>query len=207
MSLTVIKLGGSLLNSDALANWLDSIRQYATTSQVVVVPGGGRFADLVREIHASHSFEETTAHRMALLSMCQYGYLLSDMCPEFKLTESIQAPISESVTGSTEAAPFIWLPYALIDRDTDIPASWNYTSDSIALWLAIQFNADKLFLVKSTADNTEFDLNSLIKSEKIDKGFQSFKDNYSGKIYYFNQADFPTILNSPAPDKSPLVVV
>ena len=43
----VLKLGGSLLSQATLVEFLDLARQYGK-GQVVIVPGGGVFADQVR---------------------------------------------------------------------------------------------------------------------------------------------------------------
>ncbi|OZA05848.1 MAG: uridylate kinase, partial [Methylophilaceae bacterium 17-44-8] len=47
----VIKLGGSLLGTDELQQWLSCIAEYGD-GRVVIVPGGGVFADTVRTLYA-----------------------------------------------------------------------------------------------------------------------------------------------------------
>ena len=72
--LTVVKLGGSLAFSDALRPWLDALSQCAR--HVVVVPGGGPFADAVRAAQPRMGFDDRAAHHMALSAMEQYGRAL-----------------------------------------------------------------------------------------------------------------------------------
>ncbi|MGZ5028885.1 MAG: amino acid kinase family protein, partial [Methylobacter sp.] len=44
----IIKLGGSLSRSDTLVNCLNTVEQNYRGRAVVIVPGGGAFADQVR---------------------------------------------------------------------------------------------------------------------------------------------------------------
>lgn len=69
----VVKLGGSLAASDRLPDWLRSL---AGRSDLVLVPGGGPFADQVRAMQARWGFDDATAHHLALLAMEQFGRML-----------------------------------------------------------------------------------------------------------------------------------
>src|SRR3990172_2476010 len=75
----VIKIGGSLARTRALGALLDSIAGWRGRARILVVPGGGPFADLVRAEHHRLGLSESAAHRMAILAMDQYGLLLSDL--------------------------------------------------------------------------------------------------------------------------------
>ena len=46
---------------------------------LLVVPGGAAFADAVREHDGRFALRATTSHRMAILAMEQFGWLLSDL--------------------------------------------------------------------------------------------------------------------------------
>jgi aspartokinase-like uncharacterized kinase len=76
----VVKIGGSLEQAPELRNWLDMLIEDGA-GKVVVVPGGGLFADAVREAQARWKFDDGTAHRMAILAMEQYGCLLAALEP------------------------------------------------------------------------------------------------------------------------------
>ena len=67
----VVKLGGSLSQSDALVKCLNSVEQNYQGRAVVIVPGGGAFADQVRLTQQRWQFDDKTAHRMAILAMQQ----------------------------------------------------------------------------------------------------------------------------------------
>src|SRR5260370_34880614 len=72
---TVVKLGGSHAFSEHLASWVAAIAGCA--GDVVVVPGGGPFADAVREAQPKIGFDDDAAHHMALLAMEQYACALA----------------------------------------------------------------------------------------------------------------------------------
>ncbi|MGZ5851302.1 MAG: amino acid kinase family protein, partial [Hyphomicrobium sp.] len=61
--MTVIKLGGSVAESGRLAAIVLIVA--ATRVPVVVVPGGGTFADAVRVAQAELGFGDAVAHHMA----------------------------------------------------------------------------------------------------------------------------------------------
>ena len=65
--ITVVKLGGSFAGSVELPAWLDALARCA--GRVVVVPGGGPFAEAVRAAQPKMRFDDHAAHRMAVLAM------------------------------------------------------------------------------------------------------------------------------------------
>ncbi|HEY8219198.1 MAG TPA: uridylate kinase, partial [Methylobacter sp.] len=81
--LTVIKLGGSLSRTDALVNCLDAVEQNYQGRAVVIVPGGGAFADQVRLAQQHWQFDDNTAHHMALLAMQQMALMFKGLKPGF----------------------------------------------------------------------------------------------------------------------------
>lgn len=130
----VIKLGGSLARSARLPRWLEALAGTAA----VIVPGGGPFADAVREAQAHWGFDGQTAHDMAILGMRQYGRMLLGLCPR------LQAMDAQAKPGQAQ----VWLPLPETLAD-QLPATWDITSDSLAAWLAKRIGASRLLLVKS----------------------------------------------------------
>jgi aspartokinase-like uncharacterized kinase len=106
--------------------------------RLVVGPGGAGFADAVRDADRRYGLSDETAHRMAILGMEQFGWLLSELIPGAERC----AELAHAGTGRTT----VLLPAALpLDA---LPASWQVTSDSIAAWVATQVGAARLVLVK-----------------------------------------------------------
>lgn len=187
MSLTVIKLGGSLMHSPDLSAWLEHIEIKSKTTNVVIVPGGGEFADSIRSFQKRYQFDDLAAHKMALLAMCQYGHLLVSLNAKLKVVNDIN--VLKSHLG--KHLPLLWLPLSLIEDHSEIPASWDFTSDSISLWLAIKLEAEKLMLVKSKAmSNDKTLVINYINNGDIDKGFQLLTADYSGEISFFEKSQY-----------------
>ncbi len=180
------------MRSNELSAWLKSIESLSTNSNIIIVPGGGEFADSVRSLQKTHGFDDHAAHRMALLAMCQYGYLLAGMNPKLHIVEDIDV-ISSSMGNKY---PLLWLPMALIDDDSEISASWDFTSDSIALWLATKLSASKLVLVKAKDLNSaDISIRNHIKINNLDKGFQELSEVYSGEILFMEKSQYKQLID------------
>ncbi len=105
----------------------------------LVVPGGGPMADLVRNLFSRQALSQEAAHWMAILAMEQYAYLLADGTGA-RLTSEIQRPQGQGVE--------VLLPYrALREDDSGIEHNWDYTSDSVAVFVALRLDAP---LIKAT---------------------------------------------------------
>jgi 5-(aminomethyl)-3-furanmethanol phosphate kinase len=141
-NLTVIKLGGSHALSPLLGPWLGAIGRAA--GQVVVVPGGGPFADAVRAAQPRMGFDDDAAHDMALMAMAQYGRALTSLTAGFVYTDTIDAVRSVLARGDIP----VWSPWPMLRAHRDIPRSWDVTSDSLAVWLAGVLEASRVVLIK-----------------------------------------------------------
>jgi dihydroneopterin aldolase len=141
---TVMKIGGSLGESGAAARLMRAIGN-RRPPEVVVVPGGGDFADAVRAAQSAHGLTDGAAHHMALLAMHQYAVMLADFAAGFVLADTAQVFESAWREGLTP----IWLPAPMVLAAEDIAPSWDVTSDSLAAWLCASIDAARLVLVKS----------------------------------------------------------
>jgi len=140
---TVVKIGGSLLaHEDTLRCVLDVLNE---SSHTLIVPGGGPFADDVRDAYARGAVDDETAHWMAVLAMDQYAELLIARMPHAVRVASLPEANAALVSGQLPVlAPSRWL------REVDpLPHSWDVTSDSIAAWVAGQARVSTLVLVKA----------------------------------------------------------
>jgi aspartokinase-like uncharacterized kinase len=148
--LTVVKVGGGLAREagdGALRTLCRTIGDAGARHPLLVVPGGGAFADTVREHDTRFALQAATAHRMAILAMDQFGWLLSDLIPgAVPCTDLAAARAAAAPRGSTP----ILLPAAML-ADDPLPASWTVTSDSIAAWAAGVADAGRVVLVKAVA--------------------------------------------------------
>lgn len=142
----VIKVGGSLAGRPPILRPLaETMARLARCIPILVVPGGGPFADAVRVASELHGLGDVTAHRMALLAMDQYGLLL---------THHAQGSILVTTVGDARAVAAagllpVLLPSAVLWGADSLPNSWDVTSDSLAAWLAGTLGVPHLVLVKS----------------------------------------------------------
>lgn len=139
----VVKLGGSLMQAPELKSWLDLLvaqEQFAC----IIVPGGGMFADAVRAAQRAGGFDDATAHRMAVLAMEQFAWLLQSLCPALTTASTTD----DILDAARRPGATLWMPSRMVLGDPDIPANWQVTSDSLAAWLAGKLHAERLVLVK-----------------------------------------------------------
>jgi aspartokinase-like uncharacterized kinase len=175
--LTLVKLGGSLCGGPELRRCLRAIVE-AEPGPRLVVPGGGPFADAVRAAQGQLGFDGLAAHRMAILAMQQYGLLLHALEPRLALVEE-EAEIAALVAAR---AAGVWLPWALIGRDATIAASWDVTSDSLALILATRLGAARLILAKAAPVPAAADLAGLAAGGLLDPAFPGLARAFAGRI-------------------------
>lgn len=122
----VVKVGGSLYDLPDLGERLS--RLFATLDDdVVLVPGGGRAADLVRKWDRIHRLDAKASHWLAIHAMDLAGGLLRQLTNKKVLN----------------------VEHFLLEHDV-LPCSWEVTSDSIAALVAESFNASLFILLKST---------------------------------------------------------
>jgi aspartokinase-like uncharacterized kinase len=121
---------------------------------VLVVPGGGPFADAVRRIDTEIGLSVYASHWMATLALDQYAELLASRIPLSRVVRSAGGALAALATGELPIlAPSDWL------RSADpLPHSWEVTSDSIAAWVAGQVGAERLVLAKAS----KVDLSALV---------------------------------------------
>jgi len=142
---TVVKIGGGVLSQiDGLDAVLAAIAQAGRTRRLLVVPGGGPFADVVRELDRRVGLPADAAHWMAVLAMDQYAHLLAS-----RLTGSVLvADLGEVETAFGDGHVPVLLPSEWLREADPLPHSWDVTSDSIAAWIAGVAGASRLVLVK-----------------------------------------------------------
>ena len=166
----IVKLGGSLLGSPELSLWLDLFACHGD-GNIVIVPGGGIFADAVRESQKLNGSSDAVAHRMAVMAMDQYGVLMAGLNPALVTAES-ELEIAER---SWQHRAIVWLPSAMVNADENIPKNWQVTSDSLAVWLATKLNAEHLILVKSKKPKIDqISIERLMKDGIVDGHFGDF---------------------------------
>ena len=157
----IIKIGGSLAASPLLADWLVRLAT-DTGRRWLLVPGGGPYADAVRAVDAHWQLPARESHRLAIHAMGLYARQLQALEPRLPLLTT-----RHGVAAAPGSA--IWLPHP--DLLPGLPEGWNVTSDSIALWLAQQWSAEGLVLLKSVPPPTGFGIEALAAAGYLDAEF------------------------------------
>ncbi len=122
----VVKVGGSLLSeAGSIVSLLEESR-----GPILVVPGGGPFARLVR----SMDLPDESAHWMAILAMDQFGWYMA--AGGMPVTHDLALP----------AKAGILLPYRVLRERDPLPHTWEVTSDTISAWVASELGLDLLVL-------------------------------------------------------------
>lgn len=153
-AISVIKIGGGLATvPQALDRVCAAVASASRNHRLVVVPGGGPFADAVRAFELRVGMSPDAAHWMAILAMDQYAHAIVDRIPGAVLVEEPGA-ISGAVGLSRVAvlAPSRWMKSADV-----LPHTWEVTSDSIAAFVAGALDAVRLVLIKPTEMNGAVD--------------------------------------------------
>jgi len=140
----IVKVGGGLLRDeglDGLRRACADVVALASGRRVLVVPGGGPFADAVRAVDAQVGLADAVAHRLALHAMDQLGVLLAALLPDAEIATNLAPP---RALGILAIAP------AFTGR-AGIPESWAVTSDSLAVFAAAAMGAEEAVLLKPVA--------------------------------------------------------
>ena len=185
-SMWVVKIGGSLLGSPELERWLEIFVKFSD-GKIVIVPGGGVFANAVREAQKLSKISDAASHRLAVLAMDQYGHLLHSLNPKLA-TAASECEIDER---TWQHRAIVWLPSQMVLADDTIPQNWDMTSDSIAAWLAAKLNATHLVLLKSDKPKeSTLSLKAITEDGLVDFAFQNFIRNQLFSTWLLNKSDY-----------------
>jgi hypothetical protein len=145
MLVKLLKIGGSLAKDrEGLKKLVNVLSMRAKNSNLLIVPGGSVFADLVRDIDSKFDLPNITSHKMALLAMDQFGLLLESLA-RAKTFSSLDKALNACIKKKFLT---IYLPSQELILDKTIPTSWEFTSDSISALIAKRIEADQLILLK-----------------------------------------------------------
>jgi aspartokinase-like uncharacterized kinase len=146
----VIKVGGSLFDwpelAERLRRWLESLGR----RELLLVPGGGATADVIRDFDRCHDLGEERAHWLALRALTLNAHFLRDLLPNGAGIQSLADAPACWQRGDVPILDAEAFCRADELRPGCLPHAWSVTSDSIAARVARVAGAAKLVLLKST---------------------------------------------------------
>jgi aspartokinase-like uncharacterized kinase len=152
------KLGGSLLDHACLINILSEFftaeaklaSQNKYKFEPILILGGGRTADIVRDWDQQHSLGDEQAHWLALKALDFNAELLTLI---FVNAFPVVSEVEISQAWERALIPML-KPYAFVKRfeatsHLPLPHHWDVTTDSVALWLGHHLQIEEYVFLKS----------------------------------------------------------
>jgi len=142
----IFKIGGKILEDfDNLNSTISQLRQLykkKLISNIILIPGGGSFANFIRNAYSELRFTEELAHWMGIISMNYNGLELIKKFPNLEATEDFNR------LKNLKKSFCLFLPFQFLKDNDKLPHSWDATSDSITLFLAKELGLNECFLIK-----------------------------------------------------------
>ena len=117
---------------------------FFTQERFIIMPGGGEFAEVVREKQVKYNFSDETAHWMAIHAMNQYGLFIQDNLKQAKVVEINE----EEITSIAEKSIPILNVINYMKQQSKLEHTWNATSDAIATEVAAYLGIKRIIFLK-----------------------------------------------------------
>ncbi len=169
--LVIVKVGGSLLNLSDLSERIVALRDQRPGIRPVLIAGGGPAADVVRSWDDTFSLGESACHALALTSMQLTASLLERILPQSCVVSS---EAEAAACWSCGTWPILDVAAWLNETEANqagLPESWDVTSDSLSAWVAEKWDAEELWLLKSTELPAETTIAMASRLELVDAYF------------------------------------
>ena len=161
----IIKFGGSSVSPADIKLWVAAIEQ--ATKSVVLVPGGGPFADTVKTYQSLIGYSDDAAHHMAILAMEQFGRALISLGERLVPAATVEAIEAALALGQIP----VWMPAKLASRADELGRGWGVTSDSLAAFLAARMPGATLCLIKQLDVPAGSTMDAITNAGVVDEGF------------------------------------
>jgi len=142
----VFKIGGKILeNSKSLECTISQLKKLYednTLQKIIIISGGGSYANFIRSIDKKLVLGDDLAHWTAIFSMDYNGKDLNRKFPDFECIDDFEK------IQRAKRIFCIFLPYNYLRKKDELPHSWDVTSDSIAIYIANKLQLNECFLIK-----------------------------------------------------------
>jgi aspartokinase-like uncharacterized kinase len=168
--LVVMKVGGSLYDLPDLEQRLAAWLQTLTAPKVLLVPGGGATANVVRDLDRCHGLGEEASHELALRSLTLNAWFLAALLRRTAIgTVPVCNPLLSRLTDRVSLLDaHAFCQSDAHDNPNALPACWATTSDSIAVRSAVVLGASELVLLKSVTIMEPYDWREAVRLGVVD---------------------------------------
>lgn len=147
----VVKVGGSLFGWPELKPRLQDYLATLAEKNVLLIPGGGPTADVVRSYDRAHGLGDEVAHWLALRALSLNANLLATLLqPGAQVVEGLNAARAVWRRGGRPVLDVYRFARGDEGRPGHLHHSWAVTSDSLAARIAAVAGAERLVLLKSS---------------------------------------------------------
>lgn len=163
----IVKIGGSWLQNPKLPSLVSFLQKFAN-QEIVLVVGGGVFAETVRDVYKANKMSEATGHVLAMKATEIFAYYLKSINPDILITHKITNFIKKNLN--------LWLPTEKLSFEKKFEKNWESTSDSIATWLYSNTNSKGVVFIKSLsfANDEKLKLKDLQKKSIMDLNVKKY---------------------------------
>jgi aspartokinase-like uncharacterized kinase len=142
----LVKIGGKILedreNLAFTIYQLNEIIKSNIVRKIIIIPGGGSYANFIRKLDNKFKLGNDLAHFMAIYAMELNGRELNKRYTNLLCISRFKKLIT------THNSIVIFLPYTFLVKHDEVPHSWEVTSDSISLFLAYKLGINLVLLIK-----------------------------------------------------------
>ncbi len=171
----ILKIGGKIIENPLnLKSTIFQLRELIINqkiiNKIIIIPGGGSYANLIRSMDKKMDFDEDLSHWMAIYAMNTQGTKIINKFPEIEGINNIK-PTKKSVN---ETKIFLFLPYEFLKQNDELPHSWDVTSDSITIFMANKIGLKECYLIKDI--DGILDANNKVLREITPKRYKLLKN-------------------------------
>ncbi len=182
----IAKLGGKILEKhENLDHTLNQFKKLLYNKKVIdkliLVPGGGSYANFVRNFDRKLDIGDDLSHWMAIYAMNSNGEAI---CQKYREMKSIK---EFGVLKECKDPILLFLPFDFLFQIDELPHSWSVTSDSITVYLAKKLGLNECFLIKDV-DGIFTSSNEVIRELSIQE-YKKLKNFNSTGITKSNKED------------------
>ncbi len=186
---TIIKLGGSLFDLPDLGTRLEDFLEHHHFPNPIFIPGGGPFADAVRELDHLHHLGDAASHEIGTHTLSLSSRFVASLSVRFVLTA---LPEEFDRCWTRQSIP-IFDAAAMTLNHSPLPSSWDVTSDSIAAWICSLHPKSQLVLVKSVDLPKGLSYRDATQAGLVDQYFPNIAGNLTHISWCNLRSESPTL--------------